>query len=229
MRRRGAGGGGVGLDRRAVGVLQVHRRHEVEVGVQRVGAGVDQDHADAAGLLHGQALVDARGHAAIADHDLAGHLGRVEHGRAAVVRGREAQRQLPSDPRRAGRRRGIDQRRRADGRGDRERRCRSRRCPASPSLRRCGCACPPPPWSATGRGAPPCELVGPLLPAEAATNTPASAANRKAISTGSRKLVSEPLIEKLITSTPSATAWSIAATLSVLKQRPPVPVSQQTL
>jgi hypothetical protein len=62
------------------------------------------------------------------------------------------------------------------------------------------------------------ELAGPLLPAEAATNTPASAANRKAISTGSRKLVREPLIEKLITSTPSATAWSMAATLSVVKQ-----------
>ena len=72
-------------------------------------------------------------------------------------------------------------------------------------------------------------VVGPLLPAEAATKTPASAAFRKAISTASRKLVCEPLIEKLITSTPSATAWSMAATLSVLKQLPPVPVSQQTL
>ena len=37
--------------------------------------------------------------------------------------------------------------------------------------------------------------VGPLLPAEAATNTPASAAYRNAISTGSRKLVTEPLTE----------------------------------
>jgi len=72
-------------------------------------------------------------------------------------------------------------------------------------------------------------VAGPLLPADAATNTPASAANRNAISTGSRKLVREPLIEKLITSTPSATAWSIAATLSELKQLPPAPVSQQTL
>ena len=65
-------------------------------------------------------------------------------------------------------------------------------------------------------------VVGPLLPAEAATKTPASAANRNAISTGSRKLVCVPLIEKLMTSTPSATAWSIAATLSELKQPPPV-------
>ena len=70
----------------------------------------------------------------------------------------------------------------------------------------------------------------PALPAEAATNTPASAANRKAISTASRKLLEVPLIEKLITSTPSATAWSIAATLSEPKQPPPVGVSaQQTL
>jgi hypothetical protein len=74
-------------------------------------------------------------------------------------------------------------------------------------------------------------VVGPALPAEAATNTPASAAYSQAISTGSRKLVCVPLIEKLMTSTPSATAWSIAATLSVVKQPalavPPTP--QQTL
>ena len=39
------------------------------------------------------------------------------------------------------------------------------------------------------------DVVGPLLPAEAATKTPASAANKNAISTGSRKLVWVPLIE----------------------------------
>ena len=38
-----------------------------------------------------------------------------------------------------------------------------------------------------------------------------------------------PLIEKLITSTPSATAWSIAATLSELAQPPSPASSQQTL
>ena len=65
-------------------------------------------------------------------------------------------------------------------------------------------------------------VVGPLLPAEAATNTPASAANRNATSTGSRKFVCDPLIEKFMTSTPSATAWSMAATLSEEKQLPPV-------
>ena len=80
-----------------------------------------------------------------------------------------------------------------------------------------------------GLGCATVELAGPLLPAEAATNTPASAANRKATSTGSRKLVSEPLMEKLMTSTPSATAWSIAATESVLKQPPSMPLPQQTL
>jgi hypothetical protein len=37
-----------------------------------------------------------------------------------------------------------------------------------------------------------------------------------------------PLIEKLITSTPSATAWSIAATLSEFGQ-PPTEPFQQTL
>ena len=57
-----------------------------------------------------------------------------------------------------------------------------------------------------------------VLPAEAATNTPASAARMNACSTGSRKLPVVPLMEKLITSTPSSTAWSMAATLSDGKQ-----------
>ena len=55
---------------------------------------------------------------------------------------------------------------------------------------------------------------GPLLPAEVATKTPASAAPKNAISTGSTELVRLPEIEKLITSTPSAVASSIACTLS---------------
>ena len=46
-----------------------------------------------------------------------------------------------------------------------------------------------------GPGCATVPVVGPLLPAEAATNTPASAANRKAISTPSAKLVVVPLIE----------------------------------
>ncbi len=38
-------------------------------------------------------------------------------------------------------------------------------------------------------------VVGPLFPADAATKTPASAANRNETITGSAKLVSDPLIE----------------------------------
>ena len=72
--------------------------------------------------------------------------------------------------------------------------------------------------------------AGPLLPAAAATKTPASAALKKATSTTLVKNVEVPPIEKLITSTPSMTAWSIAATLSELKQVPrPAPLSKQTL
>ena len=149
-RGRRASRRGVGLDRGAVGVLQVHRRHEVEVGVDRVGAGVDQDHADAAGLLDGEALVDAGGDAAVADDDLAGHLGGVEDDGA--VRLAVAEREL--------RRVGAGQ----AGRG------RSRSAGAGPTAvatrgagvghavaqrhgarRRCGCGCRRRPSSATGR------------------------------------------------------------------------------
>ena len=72
---------------------------------------------------------------------------------------------------------------------------------------------------------------GPVLPADIATKTPAAAALNAATSTTLRKAVVVPLIEKLITSTPSATAWSSAAALSAVKQ-PPVfgfPSSQHTL
>ena len=60
--------------------------------------------------------------------------------------------------------------------------------------------------------------AGPLLPADAATKTPALAARKNACSTGSLTLVWLPLMEKLITCTPSATALSMAATLSDVKQ-----------
>src|SRR5699024_6904874 len=50
------------------------------------------------------------------------------------------------------------------------------------------------------------DAPGPELPADAATNTPALVASRKARSTGSCQGLSEPEIEKLITSTPSVTA-----------------------
>jgi hypothetical protein len=44
-----------------------------------------------------------------------------------------------------------------------------------------------------------------------------------------RKFVRVPEIEKLMTSTPSATAWSIAATLSEPKHPPSGAMPQQTL
>ena len=68
------------------------------------------------------------------------------------------------------------------------------------------------------------ESPGPVLPADMETNTPASAARRVASITNPVSAVVEPLIEKLITSTPSATAWSNAAALSGVKQ-----LGQQTL
>ena len=48
------------------------------------------DHADAAGLEHGEALLDAADDAALAEHDLAGHDGRVERA------GRRRARRRPS-------------------------------------------------------------------------------------------------------------------------------------
>ena len=64
-------------------------------------------------------------------------------------------------------------------------------------------------------GEPIVRAAGPELPAATEANTPASRAPRKdwalASDHGSRD---PPPIEKLITSTPSATAWSIAAVVS---------------
>src|SRR5262249_45123375 len=55
------------------------------------------------------------------------------------------------------------------------------------------------------------EAVGPSLPAEVATKTPAAYASRKASSTGSVNGVVPPEIEKLMTFTPSSIACWIAA------------------
>ena len=75
--------GDVRLDRQAVRVVDVDRRDEVEVGVELLRvAGVVEDHPDAAGLLDGQALVDAGVGAALAEHDLAG---RPSPGRAGAA------------------------------------------------------------------------------------------------------------------------------------------------
>ena len=68
-----------------------------------------------------------------------------------------------------------------------------------------------PPWSAV-------PGPGPALPAEAFTSIPAAYASRNASSTGSEYGSAPPLIEKLMTSTPSRTACSIALTESELKQ-----------
>ena len=57
---------------------------------------------------------------------------------------------------------------------------------------------------------------GPLLPADAATKTPASAANMKLISTGSLTSSVAPENDRLMTSTPSDTASLMAATMSAV-------------
>jgi len=69
---------------------------------------------------------------------------------------------------------------------------------------------------------------GPELPAAAETNTPAAAACRKASSSGPKVSTASPT-EKLMTSAPSATAWSIAATMSTSLPDAPEPVSHSTL
>src|SRR3954466_15749520 len=68
---------------------------------------------------------------------------------------------------------------------------------------------------------PPCSAVaapGPLLPADALTEIPALVASRNASSTGSLYGWAPPLIEKLITLTPSWIACWTAWTESELKQ-----------
>src|SRR5680860_213369 len=61
------------------------------------------------------------------------------------------------------------------------------------------------------------EAPGPELPAEAATKMPADAAPRNATSVAETVVcAAPPPMEKLITSTPSAVAWSIAATRSLV-------------
>ncbi len=61
------------------------------------------------------------------------------------------------------------------------------------------------------------DAPGPSLPAEAETKIPAAAAEKKAALVGSSRK-SLPLIEKLITSTPSRMAASMASRMSPLKQ-----------
>ena len=85
-------------------------RHEVQVGVHRVLAGVRHDHPEAALLGDLEALVDPGVDAAVAEHDLARHLRGIERAEEAEahlvgVRTREAGRGR-QDPRASRRLRG---------------------------------------------------------------------------------------------------------------------------
>ena len=70
---------------------------------------------------------------------------------------------------------------------------------------------------------------GPELPADAATKIPAWVALRKASSSESSSGLGPPPMLKLITSTPSMTAWSMAESMSKLKHPAALLASQQTL
>src|SRR6476646_5307465 len=70
-----------------------------------------------------------------------------------------------------------------------------------------------------------CATVGPevavfALPAEAVTTTPAAAAFRNETSTEFVNAVVVPLVEQLMTSTPCAAAWWMAAVVSALLHEP---------
>nr|GEU28305.1 hypothetical protein [Tanacetum cinerariifolium] len=79
-------------DALAVGHAHVHGGHRVHVR-HRAAAVVDQHHAHAPRLQHGQAFFHAVDLAPGAGDDLPAHLGRVEHGLAAVAFRARAQRQ----------------------------------------------------------------------------------------------------------------------------------------
>src|SRR4051794_21433028 len=70
----------------------------------------------------------------------------------------------------------------------------------------------------TSDGAPTVPAPGPVFPAELATKTPAAAALSSAACCGPNSAEVVPPIDMLMTSTPSATARSIAATTSALLQ-----------
>ena len=132
----------------------MHRGHAVEVAVERIDAGVDQHHADAARLGHGQALVDASSRATVAQDDLAGDLRRIEDRHATVVDSREAQayRRRVRTGQAGGLR--VDERRRTDGRRVGGRARVGRAIAERHRLRRsCGRACRPRRSSPTGWGA----------------------------------------------------------------------------
>ena len=192
-RRRGRG---VRLDRRAGDAVDVDGRHEVEVGVERVRRRCSaRIMPTPPAVLDREALVGAGVDAAVADHDLAGDLGRVEDdvpGPTSRSTARPAVGSAPGD-RRVGR---VDQRRGWARPGRRRGRCSVAPLPSVTVLVDAAVV-----RARRDRGHPrrvvrdACWRRGPLLPADAATKTPASAAPRNASSTGSTTKVCEPEIE----------------------------------
>ena len=98
------------LDRRVLVALQVHGRHEVQVGVQRAARGrVDEDHPDPADALDLEALLDAGVDAPLAEDDLPGtrptsacSAGRARAGEAGVPNVTSVARRRAGAGRRAG-------------------------------------------------------------------------------------------------------------------------------
>ncbi len=72
-------------------------------------------------------------------------------------------------------------------------------------------------------GEPVTYALGPLLPAEATTTTPASDALFEATESGASGLPIGSPSDMLITSAPSATAWSMAATTTAAVADPSQP------
>ena len=169
-----------GQQRIALRRVDVHCRHRVEVGVERVGGDVHQDHADAARVGDLARLLDARVGAAIAHDDLAGDLRGVERAQVAEVRVGGARSAASA---------GVDDRR-ADGLADpaptpRRRAPRTRRTDSTVAskLGEVDAA------TVVYQGAPPCavDAPGPSLPALTATNTPAAAALKNAMSSAATR------------------------------------------
>ena len=169
-------------------MVHMDRRQRMQIGIDGVRRDVIDHGADAAGILDGKALVDARvvrrGTAALADDDLSRHLRGIEHWIAARV-GREALTQeIRVGSGDAARRRQHD-----GGRSDAgsQRRAGVHGAVAKRDLRRARSGV----RTCRDRRQPGTDVHhtarrGPPFPAEVATNTPARAAKRNATSTASR-------------------------------------------
>ena len=143
----------------------MHRRNEVEVGVQRVEAGVHQDHADAARFRTARLLLvrafTPRSHTTILPATLAGSSTATP--RVVGLRKTECLRRIGIGAWCAGDVGSISERRADGGRGERRAVDMSRRCRASPSPGRCGCACRPRPSSIHGHGCATVMVAGPSV------------------------------------------------------------------